>query len=120
MNWQQLVTLAATVLGFGWVSAFIVQLIKRETWPSSVKLILSMVVAALVGLAAAWLTGDVTRFVRLWQAGGVTADQVVAFATLIYASANTWYRFYFSGTGWSASLGAWPKTKTVVVTKTDS
>ena len=110
MNWQQLVTLAATVLGFGGVSAFIVQLIKRESWPSSAKLILSMVVAALVGLAAAWLTGDVTRFVRLWQAGGVTADQVIAFATLIYASANTWYRFYFSGTGWSASLGAWPKT----------
>ena len=39
MTWNQLVTLAATVIGFGWVSAFIVQLLKREKWSSTVKLL---------------------------------------------------------------------------------
>jgi hypothetical protein len=108
VNWTQLATLAATVIGFGWVSAFIVQLLKREKWPSSVKLILSFVVAGLVGLAAAWLTGDVTRFVRLWQAGGVTAQQVITLGTLIFAAANTWYQHYFKGQTWAAQLSKWP------------
>ena len=104
MQLTQLLTLAATVIGSGWIAAVIVQLLKREQWPSSVKLVLSLIVAALVGLAAAWLSGDVTRFVTLYKAGTLTADQVVAFAVLTFTAAQTWYHLYFGGQAWAQTL----------------
>jgi hypothetical protein len=106
MNVTQLVTLAASVLTAGWVSAYLVQIIKRETWPSSVKLILALVMAAIVGVATAWLTGDLTRFVDLWNKG-MTSEQVLSFAALVYASSATWYRFYFKDAEWAQNVGKW-------------
>ena len=105
MQLKEILTLAATLIGSGWVAAVIVQLLKREQWPSSVKLILSMVVAALVGVAAAWLSGDVTRFVTLYKAGTLTADQVIAFAVLVFTAAQVWYHANFKQVGWAQSLG---------------
>jgi len=108
MQLIQLLTLIATLLASGWVAAFIVQLLKREKWPNWTKLVLSIIVAALVGLATAWLSGDVTRFVTLWKSGSVTSDQFLTFAVLIFTSAATWYRFYFKDAAWAQSLGKWP------------
>ena len=103
---KEIVTLLATIIGAGWVSAFLVQFIKREQWASWVKLVLAMVLAALVGLAAAWLSGDVTRFVTIWRAGTLTSDQLIAFAVLVFASAQTWYHHYFASQVWAQKLGA--------------
>ena len=114
MNIVQIVTLIATLLVSGWVAAFITQALKRASWPSWTKLGLSMIVAALVGLATAWLSGDVTRFVTLWKSGGVTADQFLTFATLIWVSASTWYRFWLKDATWARTLGAWPTGATSV------
>ena len=107
----EIVTLIATLLTAGWVSAFLTQLIKRESWPSSAKLILSMVLAALVGLAAAWLSGDVTHFVTLWKSGTLTATEVLTFGALVFASAQVWYHQFWSAPGqlWAQKLGAFPK-----------
>jgi predicted anti-sigma-YlaC factor YlaD len=107
----QAANLLATLVGFGWVTAFLVQLLKRESWPSSVKLVIAIVFSALVGLAAAWLTGDVTRFVTFWRAGTVTAEQAITFGVLIFTAAQTWYVHYFKGQTWAVQLGAWPKAK---------
>lgn len=107
MQIQQLITLAATVLLSGWLAAVIVQLVKRESWPSWLKLAVALVVSGLVGLAAAWLSGDVTRFVTLWRAGALTSDQVVAFGVLVFTSAQVWYHRFFQDQGWARSLGAW-------------
>ena len=106
MQVTQIITLLATIIGSGWVAAFIVQLLKREQWPSSVKLVLALVVSALVGLGAAWLSGDVTRFVTLWKSGGLTSDQFIAFAVLVFTAAQTWYHLYFGSQGWAQTLGA--------------
>ena len=107
MQLTQVVTLLATVLVAGWFSAFVVQFIKQAKWPSWAKLLLSGIVAALVALAAAWLSGDVTNFVKLWG-NGLTANEVIAFFTLVFTSAATWYRFYFRDATWAQSLGNWP------------
>lgn len=104
MQLIQLFTLLATLATAGFFSAAIVQLLKRVHWASWVKFVLSVVVAALVGLATAWLSGDVTRFVTLWKAGGVTADQVITLATLIYVSAQAWYYGVFQKTQWAQTL----------------
>lgn len=106
MQTVQIITLLATVLTAGWVSAYVTQLIKRERWASSVKLILALVVAVLVALATAWLSGDVTRFITLWKGGGITAGEVLTFAALIFASAQTWYHFYFPTQAWAQKIGA--------------
>lgn len=107
MQLTQIITLLATVLVAGWFSAFIVQALKRLTWPSWARLILSGIVALLVAISAAWMTGSVTGFLHLWN-NGMTADQVVTFFTLIFTSAATWYRFYFKDSTWAKTLGAWP------------
>ena len=107
MKWQELVTLAATLLLAGWVSAFITQLIKREAWPSAVKLVLAIVVAFLVGLATVWLSGDLTAFIGKW--GSLTSADVLTFGTLVFASAQVWYHKFFDDQAWAQNLGKWPK-----------
>ena len=59
MELTELLTLGAILITSGWVAAFLVQLLKRASWPSWVKLVLSLVMAGVVGIASAWLTGDV-------------------------------------------------------------
>ena len=107
MQLTQIITLLATIIGAGWFAAVIVQLLKREQWPSWVKLVIALVVSALVGLAAAWLSGDVTRFVTLWKAGSLTSDQVIAFAVLVFTAAQVWYHKFFADQAWAQSLGKW-------------
>jgi len=107
MQLTEWINLIATVLLMGFVSAFIVQAVKRVKWPSWVKLTLSVVVAVLIALATAWKGGYLMPFVELWHKG-MTANDVIAFATLIFTSAAAWYRFYFAGSGWAQTLGNWP------------
>lgn len=111
MKAVELVNLAAalitTVVAGGWVAAYLTQLLKRTQWPSYLKLILAGVMAGLVGLAAAWLTGDVTRFLELWKAGTVTAEQVLVLGGLIFASAQVWYHKFFGEQGWATTVANW-------------
>jgi len=104
MTLIQAVTLLATVLTAGWFAAFLTQLVKREHWSSGVKWVLGVVIAALVGLATAWLTGDLTKFITLWHHGSVTADQVIVLATLIYTAGQAWYYANFVKAGWAQSV----------------
>ena len=106
MQLVQILTLIATVITAGWAAAFLTQLIKREQWPSWIKLVLAVVMAALVGLAAAWLSGDVTRFVTLWKAGTITADQVITLGVLIFTAAQIWYTKFWPSQAWAQTLGA--------------
>ena len=106
MQLVQILTLIATVITAGWFAAFLTQLIKREAWSSWVKLVLAVVLAALVGLATAWLSGDVTRFVTLWKAGTITADQVITLGVLIFTAAQVWYHKFWPAQGWAQTLGA--------------
>lgn len=107
MQITEIITLVALLLTAGWVGAFIAQAIKRPAWPSSVKLILALVVSALVGVATAYLSGDVFGLTTQW--GQLTAEDVLAFGAVVYAAAATWYRYYFKDTDWARALAAWPK-----------
>jgi len=105
-NISQWVALVATVATAGWFSAFITQLIKRQQWRSSVKMILGVVIAALVGLAATWLTVDVTSYITLWKEGGITAEMVLTLATLIYTASQLWYYGVYKKAVWAESVAA--------------
>ena len=106
MQLIQIVTLIATVITAGWFAAFLTQLIKQRKWKSGVKMVLAVVIAALVGLATAWLSGDVTRFVTVWKSGGVTAEQVLTLAALIYTAAQVWYHANFKQSAWAQTVAA--------------
>lgn len=109
MKGIEYINLLAVILTAGWASAFLTQLVKRANWRSWVKVVLSIVLAGLVGLAAAWLTGDVSRFVTLWKAGGVTSNEVLTLAVLVFTAGQIWYHRAFKGEAWAENLGAWPK-----------
>jgi general stress protein CsbA len=111
MSLVQIITLLATIITAGWFAAFLVQLIKRAQWASWIKLVLAVVVSALVGLATAWLAGDVTNFVTIWKQGTITSNEVITFATLIFASAQIWYHKFFQDQQWALTLGAWGSKK---------
>lgn len=106
MQIVQVVTLLATVITAGWFAAAIVQLLKRSQWPSWVKLLLAVVVSALVGIATAWLSGDLTRFVTLWKDGGVTSNEMITFVVLVFTAAQVWYHKFFGEQGWAQTLAA--------------
>lgn len=106
MSLVQIVTLIATVTTAGWFAAFIVQLIKRVQWSSWIKLVLALVVSALVGLATAWLSGDLTHFVTLWKQGSVTSDQVITLSILVFTAAQIWYHRFWPEQGWAQTLAA--------------
>jgi len=108
MQLTQIITLLATVLVAGWFSAFVVQFIKQAKWASWIKLVISVVVAAVVATASLWLSGEVTSFLDLWKTDALTAEHVLAFFTLVFTSAATWYRFYFKDAAWAQNLGNWP------------
>lgn len=107
MKWTELVNLVAALLLSGWVAAFIVQAIKRVRWRSWVKLALAIIVSGLVGIATAWVSGDLIGITAKW--GNLTAADVLAFGAVVYGVSAAWYKFYFKGETWAENLGAWPK-----------
>ena len=108
-DWMEAITLVATLVTAGWASAYIAQAIKRPAWPSWVKLVLAMVVAALIGLATAWLSGDVLGITAKW--GSLTAADVLAFAAVVFTAASIWYKATFKGVPWAETVGEWPAKK---------
>jgi hypothetical protein len=107
MHWTEWVTLISTLALAGWVSAFLTQWIKQARWPSWVKLILSMVMAAIVGLATAWQGGALTEFIDKW--GSMTAGDVTGIIVLVFTAAQVWYFKFFKEATWATTLGLWPK-----------
>lgn len=108
MKLTEVITVLATVLVAGWFSAFVVQFIKQAKWASWIKLVISAIVATLVAIATLWLSGDVTSFLGIYASGTLSAEHVIAFATLVFTSAATWYQFYFKSATWAQNLGNWP------------
>ena len=106
MTILELINLVAAVLAGGFLTFLATQLVKQASWPKVVKLALSLVMAALVGLATAWLSGDVLSIVEQW--GDLSAAEVLTFATLIWTTATIWYKVVFKDAEWVKELGAFP------------
>jgi hypothetical protein len=93
MSITEIVTLAAMLLLSGGLSSWLVQRIKRAGWSARSKYLLALGLSAAVGLATAWLAGDVLGLVASW--GELTAAQVLAFLGGVYAAANGFYALWF-------------------------
>jgi len=91
----EIVSLIAMLLVAGGVSSRLVELIKRASWSSRAKWLLSVALSGAVGLAASWLAGDVLGLVAAW--GSLTAVDVFAFMAAVYTAANGFYELYFKG-----------------------
>jgi len=108
MQVTELVNLfALVVVAGGFLSFLATQLIKQASWPSWLKLILSLAMAAAFGLATGWVNGDVWHIINGW--GGLTAQEVLSFGGIIWASATGWYVIAFKNATWAANIAAWPK-----------
>lgn len=93
MSLTEVITLVAMILVAGGVSSRLVELIKGAHWSARSKWLLAVSLSAAVGLATAWLAGDVLGLLSAW--GSLTAVQVFAFIGAVYATASGFYVFWF-------------------------
>ena len=105
-NLVQILTIVAVIVTGGWFATMATQVFKRPSWPSWLKLGLAIVVSGLVGLASVWLSGGLTGFIVSWK--HLSAADVIAVCTLVYAAAATWYHRVYANTTWLAALAYWP------------
>jgi len=87
------ISLAAMILLAGGVSSRLVEWVKGAHWSPRAKWLLAVALSAAVGLATAWLAGDVLGLVSAW--GSMSAAQVFAFIGAVYATANGFYVLWF-------------------------
>jgi len=93
MTWQEIVTLAATLLVGGPLASWIVQRIKRCGWSDGAKAALAWAVSFAVGLAGAYLAGDVLGLVGKW--GSLTAGDIIAAGTVVWTGATAFFYAYY-------------------------
>ena len=93
MSIPEAISLLAMILLAGGVASRLVELIKRAHWSDRAKWLLSVALSTVVGLATAWLAGDVLGLVAAW--GSLTAAQAFAFIGAVYATANGFYVLWF-------------------------
>lgn len=93
MSATEILTLAAMLLLSGGLASWLVQRLKRAHWSARRKYLLALALSAAVGLATAWLAGDVLGLVGSW--GELTAAQVLAFLGGVYAAAGGFYALWF-------------------------
>ena len=93
MSLTEAITLVAMTLVAGGVSSRLVEGIKRAHWSARAKWLLAVVLSAAVGLATAWLAGDVLGLLSAW--GSLTAAQVFACIGAVYTTASGFYVLWF-------------------------
>jgi hypothetical protein len=107
MAGSQWATFVATVIVSGFFGTIIAQLIKRTHWSRGVNVIVSLAVAAIVGLASSWLDGSLLNVVAGWG-HGLTAEQVIAYMSGVFVTMTAFYESRFGGLPWFLKLGRWP------------
>jgi hypothetical protein len=85
----EIVTLVAMLLASGGLSSWLVEKVKRAHWSGRTKYLLALGLSGAVGLATAWLAGDVLGLVGSW--GALSAAQVFAFLGGVWATASAFY-----------------------------
>lgn len=89
MSWQEVVTLVAMLLVAGPLASFIIQQIKRRAWTDATKALLAWAVSIAVGLAGAWLAGDILGLIGKW--GELTAADLIAAGTVVWTGATGFF-----------------------------
>jgi len=92
MSSIEIVSLIAMLLVSGGLATYLIQWVKRATWSSRPKWLVSIAVSAAFGVASSWLAGDVLGLVSAW--GQLTAADVFAFITAVYATSTGFYELY--------------------------
>lgn len=104
METIEIINLAALLLVAGPVASVLTQLAKRPAWSAERRFALAILLSGLVGLAQAWLAGDLLGLIDSW--GQLTATELVAAGGLVFAGASAFYKLYFSRSDWGTRLGA--------------
>lgn len=93
MAWQEIVTLVALLLVGGPLASWLIQWAKKSKWPDWFKAGLAYVVSFAVGLAGAWLAGDILGLVAKW--GELTAVDLIAAGTVVWTGATGFFYLYW-------------------------
>ena len=101
MSLTEAISLTAMILVAGGVSSRLVELIKGALWSARAKWVLAVALSAVVGLATAWLAGDVLGLLSAW--GSLAAAEVFSFIGAVYATANGFYVLWFKPRGLKGS-----------------
>lgn len=92
MSTTEVISLLAMLLVTGGGAAYLIQWIKRASWGSRPKWLLSISISAVFGLASSWLAGDVLGLIEGW--GSLTAVDVFAYLSATYATAIAFYELW--------------------------
>ena len=80
------------------------------TWPEQAAIYAQFLTeAGIVGLATAWTGGSVMHLWAHW--GNLTAAEILSVLGVVWTAAQVWYRKFFAGTPWMATLAAFPAKK---------
>lgn len=98
MKATEIITLVALILTTGALVSVAYQGIKK-LFPdnNAARCALAWVFSVLVALAESWLAGDVLGLIGSWTDGSLTAQQLFAYGTGIFAASQVWYNGYYKG-----------------------
>jgi hypothetical protein len=77
----------------GPLASWLIQWLKRAGWPDGRKALFAWAVSFVVGLAGAWLAGDILGLVSQW--GELTAVDVIAAGTVVWTGATGFFYLYW-------------------------
>lgn len=98
MSTTEIVTLVAMILVTGGLASVVFQALKK--WlpeNNAARSILCWAFCVVVALAESWLAGDVLGLIGSWKEGTITAAQLFAYGSGVFAAATAVYNAYYKG-----------------------
>lgn len=98
MKATEVITLVALILTTGGLVSVVFQALKKYAPDNNAaRCVLAWVFSVLVALAESWLAGDVLGLIGSWTDGSLTAQQLFAYGTGIFAASQVVYNGYYKG-----------------------
>lgn len=98
MNATEIITLVALILTTGALVSVVFQALKKYIPENNAaRAVLCWAFCIVVALAESWLAGDVLGLLGSWQAGTMTAGQLFAYGSGLFAAATAVYNAYYKG-----------------------
>lgn len=98
MSAVEIITLVALILTTGGLVSVVFQALKK--WlpdNNAARASLCWVFSVVVALAESWLAGDVLGLIGSWTDGTITAGQIFAYGSGLFAAATAMYNAYYKG-----------------------
>ena len=98
MRATEAITLVALILATGSLVSVVFQALKKYLPENNAaRCVLAWAFSIIVALAESWLAGDALDLIGSWREGTLTAEQLFAYGTGIFAASQVVYNGYYKG-----------------------